>query len=1320
MSFIPDHEKLFLYYRYILSIENILAAKPKKHEINEPIDLSKKIEKKWDEYRKKLLNKSDTADLPRFYEKDMSPSLYLHKDACKFFEEMNFIECFSNLKNKGDSKLLKKPLAQSIKDFDDFTYGQEFTYAYCIIVNFARLDKSEATYFPMAALMLPSLDMQNKPIPFNRLAELAKFILGLEPLSKDFDIEPQPIDVVVNPKLLEFNLSPDELFDIKAENAKELQEKVAAVIKKIRENLIDGDKLIEGTFVGAVSQNYTRGLLTMYDSLHETGFNDLLIQYFSIHATKGFGGINNINVKDIITSKQIVDSFESHFGSFDSKFSLMNSQRKAMACYLQNERSIIPVNGAPGTGKTALLRAISGDYIVKSALDAFEHFRKTKSVTFATPILCSSTNNQALYNICEGLESGFKETLQLKRLQFENKEAILYERWIKATFEFKDKSKSSNDDIDESDVNEVPESVKNDNVIDFSKTLYAPVVKNSSDNYFVMRKTIMTTILANASEGYDYYLNQFALSFPDINIDGKTVVEQLLKCAEYFNECIKSNITQIKKRQLSQKDLQSLADCEINAIIKNKTIAPELLKKILSSTIRSDQKLLEAVNNIAVKDPLYLPNLQSQIDALTKDINAIIFDINENQVKILSLEMIIAKNNDQIDILNDMDPLTHSEFKSKESWFIQEMLRKEIKFIESERDEALRKEIIVAWFLEKLFYKFFNIGSLARSLNRINKRFDEDIFDLKNNYDRQSKLVKDQVLEAIYKLIVAEKAQINEESFKIQQKINDLINKNQSLSNRINSLEKEKKSNQAIHAEGTKILQFVHQSIDEMGIVLDVQSIIDLLLCNKTILEIQTYEEQKGQLDKSLRTDNFYYALHLLEALFFIHFFDEGKGDVGSYNCPACGKGTMNKNNHGNFICSSCNATCAKANYSYFEALPYQSDKWFAGLFKNKTAFCKSSKESYSLIFNIADSKQTYINVVRSNNDWNLLLPIFPVISMTCNSMGSVIAEKKGNKKIIEPSLFDFMLIDEAGTIPPSKMVILQAAKRAMFFGDVKQLKPVFAFDVNFEHKVLGRYWSEEKQINEIVDNFSCAADIFTFNSKNSPPKRTNDAMSIANASTIFFLPYNPSKLEGDIWLKEHFRCALPIASIANELTYFNEVIPMKKQESYKHLYFVERDGERNEDYVNTIEAEAIVKFIIDKKEIFKAMLNIQVDNEFYKGIGIVTPFSNQHYYIEKLLNETEKNYKGINLIKVGTVHKYQGSERRIIIFASVYGMRHAGKTPIMFFNRDETEMINVAVTRAKDIFVCFGNKEALKQEGTYSGLMLNHILMHNPDILKM
>ncbi len=73
-------------------------------------------------------------------------------------------------------------------------------------------------------------------------------------------------------------------------------------------------------------------------------------------------------------------------------------------------------------------------------------------------------------------------------------------------------------------------------------------------------------------------------------------------------------------------------------------------------------------------------------------------------------------------------------------------------------------------------------------------------------------------------------------------------------------------------------------------------------------------------------------------------------------------------------------------------------------------------------------------------------------------------------------------------------------------------------------------------------------------------------------------------------------------------------------------------------------------------------------------------------------------------------MHKFQGSERETIIFSSVYNTESIGKTNNLFFNKEEPDMINVAVTRAKEIFILFGNKEVLKDENTYSGVMLKYI----------
>lgn len=1307
MSFIPTTDSLFQYYRYILSIENILSAKPKYNSIIRPILHSAAVMKKWSEF----INKSQKQ--ARFFENDMFQSAYFHQDADLFFDEMEFFEKLINLRSKGASKLSKE--LSRIEDHQDFTFASESSYVYCIVVNFAKIKKSDSTFFPMAALMLPSLDKQLKPIPLNRMRELAKSILGIAELPKDFDIEPQEADIVVNPKLMELDILDKDIFNIKVKTAQEFQAKISSIITEIKPVLLEEERLIEGIFLGAVSQNFTRGLLTMYDSLKDSGYGEVLKQYFSIHKTKGFGGLEHLHQSDVITTKKIVDSFEKHHGSFDSLYALQASQRKAMACYLQNDQTIIPVNGAPGTGKTSLLRAISGDYIVKSALDAFHNWEKTSRIKFATPIVCSSTNNQALYNICEGLESGFKETLKTKKKNG-HQSIELYERWIHATHEIK-KDMNAAETIDDTEEDERPDHENNEKIIDFSKTLYAPVIKGKSTNYFTMTKPMMTSVMSMAAGSHQYFLGKFTTLFPNEKIDQKTVRQQLLACAKHLKDLIEKNTNIIKLDPLDSNALQTFEKYELAAIEKNKTMKTSDLKNMLAFIRDKNPEFLKHLEHPAIAKPSHLSDLQKDIleqskkrDELKTQKSATVSEISKLSEQKTDLE-------NKIGNLSDMEPSNHPEYTIKESELIDEHIESDINTLNREREVSIREEKNSAGWIAKFFF-LFSKGPIAQGIESINQRIDSQILSCKTNRNRYKDKVNDELIKRIAKLIAADVSKIEKKLSKMNGTVDEYKKTEQQQAHEIDLIENKIKIKTDEYDVGLKLFEDVKNYIGSGVSIPDVRSALNLISRYQAVLACDQYEDEKGQLDITLRTDNFYYALHLLEALYLIHFTEED-GESFQPVCPACNEGVLKKNekeSYRNFYCPRCKAMYAGKNYQNPAVLKDQSDKWFENLFNKKSAFCEADGNIYVIEINRnTDSGNPFINIVQgSSSDWHLLLPIFPVINMTCNSMGTMIAEKKGDKKYIEPGLFDFMLIDEAGTIPPSKMVILQAAKRAMFFGDVKQLKPVFPFDVNFERKVLERFINDQRSINEVVDSFSCASDEFSFNKTEKLLQRANNAMSIANNATTFFLPYNQSKLEGDIWLKEHFRCAESIVAIANELTYHNEVIPKKENSSdYKHLYFVERGGEKDTNNINKIEGEAIVQYIIDKKEEFKSVLNIDKDLDYFKGIGIVTPFTNQHFFIEGLVNAKESEVPGISKVKVGTVHKYQGSERPIIIFSTVYGNEHISKTANMFFNRGETDMINVAVTRAKDIFVCFGNKKALENNKTYSGLMMKHILSH-------
>ena len=95
------------------------------------------------------------------------------------------------------------------------------------------------------------------------------------------------------------------------------------------------------------------------------------------------------------------------------------------------------------------------------------------------------------------------------------------------------------------------------------------------------------------------------------------------------------------------------------------------------------------------------------------------------------------------------------------------------------------------------------------------------------------------------------------------------------------------------------------------------------------------------------------------------------------------------------------------------------------------------------------------------------------------------------------------------------------------------------------------------------------------------------------------------------------------------------------------------------------------------------------------KDIGIITPYRNQASKLiskfKKKINHTRK------LEKIGTVHKFQGAEFPVVLFSPVVGTNDS----IKFIN-SKANMLNVAVSRAKFIFIVVGNIELLRK-GTFS-----------------
>lgn len=308
---------------------------------------------------------------------------------------------------------------------------------------------------------------------------------------------------------------------------------------------------------------------------------------------------------------------------------------------------------------------------------------------------------------------------------------------------------------------------------------------------------------------------------------------------------------------------------------------------------------------------------------------------------------------------------------------------------------------------------------------------------------------------------------------------------------------------------------------------------------------------------------------------------------------------------------------------------------------------------------------------------------------------------KKGEdgKNIFDnPPLFDFidlLIVDEAGQVSPEVgIATFSLAKQAVIVGDVKQIEPVW----NITNKIdIGNL----KKCNLII-NYEDLIYEKEFDSKGFLSS-TGSIMKMAQNACNF---KEKGIKEKGVILVEHRRCYDEIINYCNVLAYNGQLIPLKGKAKndllFPPMYCIHVDGNSsisNSSRHNQNEVEAIVNWLTTNRSKIQSKYK-----DFDNSVGIITPFTGQKNNIKSALKAV-----GFSNIKVGTVHAFQGAEMAIVLFSMVYGKGDSGT---MFFDRDnKPNMLNVAVSRAKDNFIVFANTEILdKKARTPSGILSNHL----------
>ncbi|GCN02295.1 superfamily I DNA helicase [Escherichia coli] len=320
---------------------------------------------------------------------------------------------------------------------------------------------------------------------------------------------------------------------------------------------------------------------------------------------------------------------------------------------------------------------------------------------------------------------------------------------------------------------------------------------------------------------------------------------------------------------------------------------------------------------------------------------------------------------------------------------------------------------------------------------------------------------------------------------------------------------------------------------------------------------------------------------------------------------------------------------------------------------------------------------------------WQRRMKLTPCVVMTCYMLpGNMqISEHKGQRKFEKSYLYDFadlLIVDEAGQVLPEVAAASFAlAKKALVIGDTEQIPPIWsiapAIDIGnmLAEKILSGSTQEE-----ITEKYTAIADL-------GKSAASGSVMKIAQFASRY--QYDPELARG-MYLYEHRRCYDNIIGYCNTLCYHGKLLPKRGREESNlmpAMGYLHIDGKgelaSSGSRYNLLEAETIAVWLAENQQNIEA----HYVKSLHEVVGIVTPFSAQVSTIKQVLGKQISTGTNEKSLTVGTVHSLQGAERAIVIFSPVYSKHEDGG-----FIDSDNSMLNVAVSRAKDSFLVFGDMD--------------------------
>lgn len=313
--------------------------------------------------------------------------------------------------------------------------------------------------------------------------------------------------------------------------------------------------------------------------------------------------------------------------------------------------------------------------------------------------------------------------------------------------------------------------------------------------------------------------------------------------------------------------------------------------------------------------------------------------------------------------------------------------------------------------------------------------------------------------------------------------------------------------------------------------------------------------------------------------------------------------------------------------------LTYKSLSYYVKLTRSKNEILRN-------IFLIKDEEERYKSFstyLKEARGLRSLLDCFPFVVST-----NVSCAKLGRADPI----FDLLIMDEASQCSNAVALMpLSRSKRALLVGDQNQLQPVVV-------------------MNEVKN----AQLVHTFDIPSCYDYKHNSILST-------LLKIDP--LSKFILLHEHYRCNDKIINFSNQKYYDNELKLCSQLRNVDALKLIDvKSSFKNERNTSREEVECIVQ---------------EIRQSNTRDIAVITPFRKQANLISRTLNEL-----GMDYVKVGTIHTFQGDEKQKIILSS--GISEGMQSGSYNWLKNNQELLNVATTRAKENLVLITDVSQVKE----------------------